>query len=44
MTPPPLMPEAPPAIETSDLLASDDIPLPPRPRPKPTRPGSSDVI
>jgi hypothetical protein len=39
----PLMPEAPPSIETSDLLASDDVPIP-RPRPTPRRPGSSGAI
>lgn len=45
-TPPPLMPEMPPpAIDTSDLMAPDDVPVP-RPRPNPSRqpPGSSGVI
>jgi hypothetical protein len=40
---PPMTPEPPSAIETSDLLASDDVPLP-RPRPAPPPPGSSGVI
>lgn len=40
----PPIPEAPPAIETSDLMAPDEIPLPPRPRPNPRPTGSSGVI